>query len=49
MYVDEFTIIELAGGNFDGKPSLHPERKGQLNKSPLKNWVEKNGGLPTYI
>ena len=39
-------VIEL---NFDGKPSLHPERKGQLNLSKLKNWVEKNGGLPTYI
>lgn len=36
-------IIELAGA------ALHPERKGQLNRSPLKNWVEKNGGLPTYI
>ncbi len=44
------TIIELASStNFDGKPSLHPERKGQLNRSPLKNWAEKNGGLPTYI
>ena len=39
------TVIELAGG----VPALHPERKGQLNLSPLKNWVEKNGGLPTYI
>lgn len=38
-------VIELAGG----VPSLHPERKGQLNRSPLKNWVEKHGGLPTYI
>jgi hypothetical protein len=37
--------LELAGG----VPALHPERKGQLNKSPLKNWVEKHGGLPTYI
>lgn len=35
--------------NWDKKPSLHPERKGELNKSPLKNWVEKKGGLPTYI
>ncbi len=43
------TILELASSNFDGRPSLHPERKGQLNLSPLKNWVEKNGGLPTYI
>lgn len=40
-----YDIIELAGG----VPALHPERKGQLNRSPLKNWVEKNGGLPTYI
>jgi hypothetical protein len=38
-------ILQLAGGI----PALHPERKGQLNKSPLKNWVEKHGGLPTYI
>lgn len=38
-------MIELAGG----VPALHPERKGQLNKSPKKNWVEKRGGLPTYI
>jgi len=45
------SILELARkrSNFDGKPSLHPERKGQLNRSKLKNWVEKNGGLPTYI
>ncbi len=42
-------ILELASSNWDGKPSLHPERKGQLNMSPLKNWIEKNGGLPTYI
>lgn len=28
-------IVQLAGG----VPALHPERKGQLNKSPLKNWV----------
>lgn len=41
------TVIELS--NFDGIPSLHPERRGQLNLSPLKNWVEKHGGLPTYI
>jgi len=38
-------LYELAGTS----PNLHPERKGQLNKSKLKNWVEKNGGLPTYI
>lgn len=38
-------VIELAGG----VPALHPERKGQLNRSKLKNWVEKNGGLPPYI
>jgi hypothetical protein len=38
-------VIELAGGI----PALHPERKGQLDRSPLKNWVEKHGGLPTYI
>ncbi len=45
-----FKLYELArSSNFDGRPSLHPERKGQLNKSPLKNWVEKHGGLPTYI
>lgn len=37
--------IQLAGG----VPALHPERKGQLNISPLKNWIEKHGGLPTYI
>jgi hypothetical protein len=37
--------LELAGG----VPALHPERKGMLNKSPLKNWIEKHGGLPTYI
>jgi hypothetical protein len=42
IYLD---VIELAGG----VPALHPERKGKLNLSPLKNWVEKNGGLPTYI
>ncbi len=44
-------IIELAGALelAGGVPALHPERKGQLNRSPLKNWVEKNGGLPTYI
>lgn len=43
-------ILTLAkNSNFDGKPSLHPERKGQLNLSPLKNWIEKRGGLPTYI
>jgi hypothetical protein len=45
-------LLELARrkkSNFDGIPSKHPERKGQLNKSKLKNWVEKNGGLPTYI
>lgn len=43
--------IELArhSSNFDKRPSLHPERKGMLNRSKLKNWVEKNGGLPTYI
>lgn len=38
-------IIDLARG----VPALHPERKGQLNRSPKKNWVEKAGGLPTYI
>lgn len=37
--------LELA----KGVPALHPERRGRLNISPLKNWVEKNGGLPTYI
>ncbi len=41
----DLDLIELAGG----KPALHPERKGQLNRSKLKNWIEKNGGLPTYI
>lgn len=30
-------VFEFA--NADGIPSLHPERKGQLNKSPKKNWV----------
>lgn len=39
--------VELAGGG--PSPHLHPERKGRLNKSPKKNWVEKSGGLPTYI
>lgn len=38
-------IIDLA----KGVPSLHPERKGKLNRSPKKNWVEKSGGLPPYI
>lgn len=38
-------IFELA----KGVPALHPERKGQLNRSPLKNWVEEHGDLPTYI
>jgi hypothetical protein len=38
-------LIELAGG----VPALHPERKGSLDRSKLKNWVEKNGGLPPYI
>lgn len=39
--------LELAGG----VPALHPERKGMLNRSPKKNWVEKTlpKGLPTYI
>lgn len=32
-----------------GVPALHPERKGQLNRSPKVNWVEKGGGLPPYI
>jgi hypothetical protein len=41
----ENNVLLLAGGI----PALHPERKGMLNKSPLKNWVEKHGGLPTYI
>src|SRR5215213_7216085 len=47
----EEEVLELARkrSNFDKIPSLHPERKGQLNRSKLKNWVEKNGGLPTYI
>ncbi len=40
-----WTEVELA----NGVPALHPERKGQLNRSPKKNWVEKRGGLPTYI
>lgn len=45
MYIESDLVIELAGG----VPALHPERKGQLERSPLKNWVEKHGGLPTYI
>lgn len=32
-----------------GVPALHPERKGELNVSPRKNYVEKRGGLPPYI
>jgi hypothetical protein len=36
----------MAGGV---PPNLHPERKGQLNRSPKKNWVEKFGDLPPYI
>lgn len=32
-----------------GVPALHPERKGQLNRSPKKNWVEARGGLPAYV
>lgn len=32
-----------------GVPALHPERKGQLNRSPKVNWVEQAGGLPAYI
>lgn len=32
-----------------GVPALHPERKGALNVSPKSNWVEKRGGLPSYI
>lgn len=44
-------LLELSGALelANGVPALHPERKGQLNRSKLKNWVEKNGGLPTYI
>ncbi len=47
----EFDLLDYSGAMemAKGKPALHPERKGQLNRSPLKNWVEKNGGLPTYI
>lgn len=49
-FTSNIGILDLASStNFDGKPSYHPERKGQLNISKLKNWVEKNGGLPTYI
>lgn len=32
-----------------GVPALHLERRGQLNRSPRSNWVEKRGGLPAYI
>jgi hypothetical protein len=38
----EEEYIELARkrSNFDKKPSIHPERKGMLNRSKLKNWVK---------
>lgn len=49
MPEEEYIELARRRSNFDKKPSLHPERKGKLNKSKLKNWVEKNGGLPTYI
>lgn len=43
--------LEELFGNWDGVPSLHPERKGQLERAPgnKDNWVERRGGLPTYI
>lgn len=43
--MQDYEIIDLG----KGVPSLHPERKGKLNRSPKKNWVEKSGGLPPYI
>lgn len=51
VIMPEEEYIELARkrSNFDKIPSTHPEKKGQLNRSKLKNWVEKHGGLPTYI
>lgn len=32
-----------------GVPATHPEERNALNWSPGKNWVEKAGGLPSYI
>jgi len=32
-----------------GVPSLHPERRGQLNRSPKVNAVEARGGLSPYV
>jgi hypothetical protein len=49
MPEEEYIELARKRSNFDKKPSLHPERKGKLNRSKLKNWVEKHGGLPTYI
>lgn len=49
MPEEEYIELARKRSNFDKRPSLHPERKGQLNRSKLKNWVEKHGGLPTYI
>ncbi len=49
--MSDYDVIDLSGAIelAKGVPALHPERKGQLNRSKLKNWVEKHGGLPTYI
>lgn len=44
-------LIRLARkpSNWDRIPSTHPEKKGALNWSPKKNWIDKKGGLPNYI